>query len=164
MHRSIRRTSGTRRSSPRSRPDPLPLRGGIAGLRSGSTLRIHTLASTVESVLRTASCQPRHLRSRVCGSICGEKRRSSFQVLAKPSKSGHNPALRPARYAAPSAVVSEAAKAAFKANWEKLRAAGNGAAAKPARRYLTWRRFFGLIRSSSLAVWPALLYPRPSAD
>ena len=42
------------------------------------------------SVRATASRQPAHLRSRVAASIRGSKRRSHFQVAAKPARSGHS--------------------------------------------------------------------------
>src|SRR5579883_1594549 len=58
------------------------------------------------SVRRTASCQPAHLRARVLAFMRGTKRCSRFHDLAKASGAGHTPAGRPARWAAPSAVVS----------------------------------------------------------
>ena len=55
---------------------------------------------------RTAADQPASFRSRIAASICGVKRRPRRQRSKNRSGSGKKPACRPARYAAPSAVVS----------------------------------------------------------
>src|SRR6185503_18380792 len=57
-------------------------------------------------VRRTACFQPAYFRSRSLASMRGSKRRSSRHCFANPARSALIPAARPARYAAPMAVVS----------------------------------------------------------
>src|SRR5215831_5925862 len=59
-----------------------------------------------EIVLRTASRQPSYLASRVFASIRGSKRSIGAGLCANSSGGGQIPIANPARYAAPTAVVS----------------------------------------------------------
>ena len=76
--------------------------------KKGTVARpLFTVYSSLHRRFRsTARCQPRRSPSLSVASICGKKTRSTFHSLRNSSRSAKTPTARPARVAAPHAVVS----------------------------------------------------------
>ncbi len=82
------------------------LREEVRALDRARLERPHAEASSQRRARSTARAQVAMRAARSAAPICGSKRRSAFHSAASSSSPRHRPTARPARYAAPSAVVS----------------------------------------------------------
>src|ERR1022692_4228074 len=93
---------------------PIEVTGGGYLYKPGSN-RISGDGAMVQAMMQaawqraTASCQPENRRSRVASSMAGSNRRSVRQKFSTSATLFQKPVARPARYAAPKAVVSMSA-------------------------------------------------------
>jgi ABC-type branched-subunit amino acid transport system ATPase component len=100
-HAAARRAERDVRPAPfrprlRARPRPHYLARRSGALRAGNEHRVFVIPRHA-SKRRMAEAHPASFRSRMAASICGVKRRSDCQRLAKRSGSGKKPARKPAR-------------------------------------------------------------------